>query len=407
MFESVTKKTLITFAALLMVISLPLLMACEVEEVAAPEADFSATPTSGPAPLEVSFSDESNGDVTEWEWDFNDDGIVDSTEQNPTFTYEATGTYTVVLTVSGPEGEDTLRRTDYIVVNDVPDNDEAQWAAFSFDREVAPAEGEPGVLTSFTVRQIYEEDGEVVEFLIEATYESLAVEQIRVNRLEIDQETSDMDETVETIEIECYEIRNHITVERDDTGADRPDWIEITLFIPVEDLNRETDSLLVYAKSVYEDADGYTSEWSYYLTNEMREEMADPPEGTQVFFAPYVEDDLPHFDAQIITAGLYGWAWSFAMGFTIDGEQQLAEGTVEWGGHNYTITREMWEIGEYVFDAWTIEATIDIDGVETFHYRSVIAPDLPMPIQFELEAFDLDEEEEFRMFYELIELELS
>jgi len=53
----------------------------------APVADFSADPVSGDVPLTVQFTDLSTGDgISEWAWDFDDDGTIDSTEQNPSFT---------------------------------------------------------------------------------------------------------------------------------------------------------------------------------------------------------------------------------------------------------------------------------------------------------------------------------
>ncbi len=77
-------------------------------------AGFNATPRSGAAPLEVAFTDESSGTVTAYAWDFQNNGIIDSTEQNPTYTYAAAGTYTVNLTVSGPGGSASDVKTDYI-----------------------------------------------------------------------------------------------------------------------------------------------------------------------------------------------------------------------------------------------------------------------------------------------------
>lgn len=82
-----------------------------------PIAEFSADPTSGTAPLTVHFTDESTGPVTEWAWDFQNDGTVDSTEQDPAWTYTATGTYTVKLTVTGPGGSDSAVKTDFITVS--------------------------------------------------------------------------------------------------------------------------------------------------------------------------------------------------------------------------------------------------------------------------------------------------
>ena len=35
-------------------------------------ADFTSSPTSGSIPLEVQFTDQSTGDITEWEWTFGD-----------------------------------------------------------------------------------------------------------------------------------------------------------------------------------------------------------------------------------------------------------------------------------------------------------------------------------------------
>jgi|GEM_PF-423573 len=87
----------------------------------APEAGFSAEPTSGPVSLEVQFTDESTGDVTSWSWDFGDDGT--STEQNPTHTYQNVGTYTVSLTVANPTGSDTETRESYITVYGAPQAD--------------------------------------------------------------------------------------------------------------------------------------------------------------------------------------------------------------------------------------------------------------------------------------------
>jgi PKD repeat protein len=83
-----------------------------------PVADFTGTPTSGPAPLTVNFTDASTGLVTSYEWDFDNNGTVDSTLQNPSHTYSSVGTYTVKLTVTGPAGSDTDARIGYITVTE-------------------------------------------------------------------------------------------------------------------------------------------------------------------------------------------------------------------------------------------------------------------------------------------------
>lgn len=50
--------------------------------------------------LVTNFTDASLGGVDTWGWDFNNDGIVDNTSQNPSFTFLAAGTYPVNLAVS-------------------------------------------------------------------------------------------------------------------------------------------------------------------------------------------------------------------------------------------------------------------------------------------------------------------
>ncbi|AKB43006.1 PKD domain-containing protein [Methanosarcina vacuolata] len=83
-----------------------------------PVANFTATPTSGDAPLSVNFTDASTGTVSSYAWDFDNDGTVDSTDQNPVYTYAASGNYTVNLTVSNADGSDSEVKTDYIVVSE-------------------------------------------------------------------------------------------------------------------------------------------------------------------------------------------------------------------------------------------------------------------------------------------------
>ena len=70
-----------------------------------PTADFSASITSGSAPLEVSFSDLSSEIPTSWSWDFGDAGV--STDENPVHVYTAPGDYTVSLTATNANGSHT------------------------------------------------------------------------------------------------------------------------------------------------------------------------------------------------------------------------------------------------------------------------------------------------------------
>jgi len=81
-----------------------------------PTAAFTGTPVSGTAPLDVNFSDQSTNAPVSWSWTFGDGAT--STQQNPSHTYAAVGTYTVALTVSNMYGNDSITKTDYITVNE-------------------------------------------------------------------------------------------------------------------------------------------------------------------------------------------------------------------------------------------------------------------------------------------------
>jgi len=80
------------------------------------QAVFYAVPTQCVGPTTVYFFDLSTGEITDWEWDLNDNGSTDSTEQNPTYYYDVNGFYTVTLTITGPGCEDTLTWPYYITV---------------------------------------------------------------------------------------------------------------------------------------------------------------------------------------------------------------------------------------------------------------------------------------------------
>lgn len=64
----------------------------------------------------VYLLDTSKGKPTQWEWDFDDDGTVDSTEQNPEFTFATKGSYSVRLTVTSTTGSHSLLKPSYVHV---------------------------------------------------------------------------------------------------------------------------------------------------------------------------------------------------------------------------------------------------------------------------------------------------
>ena len=84
-----------------------------------PVASFSANPLSGSAPLTVIFASTSTNTTTH-DWDFNGDGVLDASGTSVSYTYNDAGSYTVVLTATGPNGVDTLTRTNYVTVSQTP-----------------------------------------------------------------------------------------------------------------------------------------------------------------------------------------------------------------------------------------------------------------------------------------------
>jgi PKD repeat protein len=84
-------------------------------------ADFTSNIVAGVENLTVFFTDRSTSPegVISWAWDFNGDDVIDSVEQNPTFTYETPGSYTVVLTAYEADGDyDTAAKEQYITVEE-------------------------------------------------------------------------------------------------------------------------------------------------------------------------------------------------------------------------------------------------------------------------------------------------
>jgi len=84
----------------------------------APVAGFSALPTWGLAPLTVDFDDLANQLPTQWSWDFENDGNIDSSLPEPVHQYATAGLYSVKQVVANPLGSDEMLQTDFICVTD-------------------------------------------------------------------------------------------------------------------------------------------------------------------------------------------------------------------------------------------------------------------------------------------------
>lgn len=97
----------------MMVVLLVLVTACWPFNTA-PTALFTASPSSGPAPLAVNFSamlsKDPDGDITAYEWSFGDG--ANGTGEAVSHTYTTAGTFPVVLRVTDDDGaQDTAQKT--------------------------------------------------------------------------------------------------------------------------------------------------------------------------------------------------------------------------------------------------------------------------------------------------------
>jgi PKD repeat protein len=83
--------------------------------------DFDFTPNFGGAPIKIKFdaskSEDEDGEIVVYEWDFDGDTIVDSEGVTTEFEYKENGTYDVTLTVTDTNG-DTTSKTKQLKLED-------------------------------------------------------------------------------------------------------------------------------------------------------------------------------------------------------------------------------------------------------------------------------------------------
>jgi PKD repeat protein len=122
-----------------------------------PVASFTATPTSGEAPLTVSVnasgSTDSDGSIVSYSWNFGDGGTA--TGVTAQHVYNQAGTFTVTLTVSDNRGaQDQATRTVTVTGNEGPVAELQYTAGCS----VAPLQA------SFDASRSYDPDGNIVSY---------------------------------------------------------------------------------------------------------------------------------------------------------------------------------------------------------------------------------------------------
>jgi len=99
-----------------------------------PVADFTANATVITTGQTVSFTDTSSNGPTSWSWSFPGGTPSGSTLQNPTVTYNTTGTFTVTLTATNSAGQDVEEKIGYIVVHpDIPNYCSAASGNWSYE----------------------------------------------------------------------------------------------------------------------------------------------------------------------------------------------------------------------------------------------------------------------------------
>ncbi len=78
--------------------------------------DFIADSLNVPAGYTVSFADLSGANATSWQWDFDNDAVIDSYVQDPFHQYNTAGYYTVSLIINGGGAGNNITKNAYIHV---------------------------------------------------------------------------------------------------------------------------------------------------------------------------------------------------------------------------------------------------------------------------------------------------
>jgi PKD repeat protein len=127
----------------------------------APTASFIANPTSGDAPLTVTFngsgSSDADGSVVSYDWDFGD-GHTDS-GASTSYTYTSAGTYSVTLKVTDDDGA-TGSASSLIQVNSPPIPNQPPTASFTAN----PPSGDAPLTVSFDGSSSNDPDGTIVSY---------------------------------------------------------------------------------------------------------------------------------------------------------------------------------------------------------------------------------------------------
>lgn len=87
-----------------------------------PVASFTVSSYGGEAPVDITFTSTSTGEINSWLWNVDDDADYESNYYSFTHTYENSGTYDVSLIVTGPGGQSTYTQNDVITITEPETN---------------------------------------------------------------------------------------------------------------------------------------------------------------------------------------------------------------------------------------------------------------------------------------------
>ena len=87
-----------------------------VDNNANDSVEFTVNTRSGTPDYRFNFSDISRGQAISWDWDFNNDGIIDSHNRDASYIYNQPGMYSVKLSVTFSSGSKSLIKDNYIYV---------------------------------------------------------------------------------------------------------------------------------------------------------------------------------------------------------------------------------------------------------------------------------------------------
>ena len=118
-------------------------------------------PKYGGVPLDVQFFDYSIGSVNTHEWDFENDGIIDSYEKNPLHTYIDTGFFSVRLTVYDDFDTNSFLKENYIYV------DNTTYIKDDYYENQSMIKNYPNPVTDYTVFEIQNSENYKQDIYIE------------------------------------------------------------------------------------------------------------------------------------------------------------------------------------------------------------------------------------------------